>query len=97
MSQVTAKLYHIMLHLHPILMDIQRRCTLHSRNYVLFLYAGIPLGVVLADHRYIVQWRCTQSRRPGQVTRKTTVWIEIKKTSVKHKMLIRENSRQIHA
>ena len=38
-----------------------------------------------------------QSRRLGQVTHKTTVWIEIKKTSLKHKMLIRENSRQNHA
>ena len=51
-------LYSPNVHLHPILRAIQRGCTLHSRKYVLFLYAGIPLGVVLADHRYIVQWRC---------------------------------------
>jgi hypothetical protein len=32
----------------------------------------------------------------GQVTYKTPICLEIKKTSVKHKMLIRENSRQNH-
>jgi hypothetical protein len=32
----------------------------------------------------------------GQVTYKTPICLEIKKTSVKHTMLIRENSRQNH-
>jgi hypothetical protein len=32
----------------------------------------------------------------GQVTYKTPICLEIKKTSVKHTMLIRENSKQNH-
>jgi hypothetical protein len=68
-------------------------------NYHVITATTIPIRIentITLNHEQNNSKEHHKINLDGQVTYKTPICLEIKKTSVKHKMLIRENSRQNH-